>query len=77
MKSFGMQDSYTQINFDEVSLDDLEIISGGSGGGLTIMEGGMWLVGVGLCGAGTGVGVFAVGLGAVMIGGAALYGYYG
>lgn len=33
MKSFGLDKNYEQINFDEVTVEELQIISGGTGGG--------------------------------------------
>ncbi|QEI11002.1 hypothetical protein [Cellvibrio japonicus] len=33
MNTFGLDRNYEQFNFEEVSVEDLQIISGGSGGG--------------------------------------------
>jgi hypothetical protein len=46
MKSFGIDKNYEEINFEEVTPEDLQMISGGSGGGLTPMEGGLIILGL-------------------------------
>ncbi|MBE8716319.1 hypothetical protein [Cellvibrio polysaccharolyticus] len=33
MNTFGLDKNYTQFNFEEISVDELQIISGGSGSG--------------------------------------------
>ena len=33
MNTFGLDKNYRQIDFEEVTVEDLEFISGGSGGG--------------------------------------------
>jgi bacteriocin-like protein len=76
MKSFGLDKNYEQINFEEVTVEELQAISGGSGG-LTLMEGGLIIVG--LAGAptvGVGLAAFAIGLGVTMIIGS-VFGQYG
>jgi hypothetical protein len=45
MQSFGIDKNYEEINFEEVSVEDLQMISGGSGG-LTPMEGGVLILGL-------------------------------
>lgn len=34
MKNFGLDKNYNQIDFEEVSIEELQVISGGSGGWL-------------------------------------------
>lgn len=79
MKTFGLQDDYAQLDFNEISVADLEIISGGSGsgGGLTVFEAGLGLMGIGLCAATTGVGAAAIVVGGAMVGGSVLYSWLG
>lgn len=33
MNNFGLDKNYSQFNFEEITVDDLVIVSGGSGGG--------------------------------------------
>lgn len=71
MNTFGIQNSYQQFNFQEISVDDLEIISGGSGVSLSFDQGALALMSLGIAaaatGLGVGVGVLAWSIGATMI----------
>lgn len=33
MNNFGLDKNYSQLNFEEITVEDLVIVSGGSGGG--------------------------------------------
>jgi len=69
MKTFGLDRKYDQINFAEVSAEELEIISGGSGAAGTIAMGlaGGWAAAV----VGAGVGMTIGGPVGGIVGGAA------
>jgi len=80
MNTFGLDKNYEQINFEEVTVEELQVISGGSGGGgLSLKEGGLALIGIGvgaiLAPAVTvGIGAFAISAGVTMLLGSAAYG---
>ena len=52
----------------ELTIDEIEAVNGG----LTLEEGGLALMGVGIAGAATGVGVLAFFIGATMVAGSAI-----
>jgi hypothetical protein len=67
MQSFGIDKNYEEINFEEVSVEDLQMISGGSGG-MTPMTGGMIILGLAaIPGIGVGLVAFSIGLGITLV----------
>ncbi len=82
MSTFGLDRNYEQFNFEEVSVEELQLISGGSGsafGGLSLKEGGLALVGIGVAAVlapavTIGIGAFAISAGVTMLVGSAAYG---
>lgn len=51
MSTFGLDKNYQQFNFEEISVDELQIISGGSGGGGLDMDAYYRAAGAGIAGA--------------------------
>lgn len=65
MSAFALDRSYSQLNFAEISVDELEMITGGSGGGGRVLQCVLGTVGGagmgGLTGAAAGSAVPAIG----------------
>lgn len=78
--TFGLDKKYEQINFEEVSVEELDVISGGYGGwnGLSLGEGSLAMIGIGIgaVAVAPAAAAFALGAGITMLGGA-LYGAFG
>jgi hypothetical protein len=68
MQSFGIDKNYEEINFEQVTVEDLQVISGGSGSGMTPMTGGMIILGLAaIPGIGVGLVAFSIGLGITLV----------
>lgn len=61
MNNFGLDKSYEQFDFEEITVEDLEVISGGTGGGrsLSPVEGSIALTGIAIGAAAAGMTVAA------------------
>ena len=74
MSTFALDRNYQQFNFEEISVEELQVISGGSGSafGSDLFLGGGAIVGLGcIPGINVGLAAFALGLGVTMMAGAA------
>jgi hypothetical protein len=85
MNSFGIDKNYEQFNFEEITVEELQMISGGSGGGGgSSWYGGSWDRGDRMGAAGLGIGSIALGVaiastpvGLIGVMGAAMFSYWG
>jgi hypothetical protein len=68
MQTFGIDKNYEEINFEAVSVEELEMVSGGSGGGLSLTTGGGLIMGLAAVpGINVGLVAFALALGVTLV----------
>jgi predicted regulator of Ras-like GTPase activity (Roadblock/LC7/MglB family) len=71
MQTFGIDKNYEEINFEQVSVEELQMISGGSGG-LSLTEGGFAILAMAaIPGINVGLVAFSLALGVTLIVGGA------